>query len=111
MNLKMFGSTANSSAFIANSAKRAVALRYCARPKTGVTIVRDASYGVPHIYGATHGDVMFGAGYAAAPSVSFDGVNLVVTFTPVPVPEPAGVLLACAAGAGLAGWLRRGRQR
>lgn len=52
-----------------------------------------------------------GAGYASAPSVTFDGVNLVVSFTPVPVPEPAGVLLVCAAGAGLAGWLRRGRRK
>src|SRR5438874_1285574 len=35
-------------------------------PKTGVTIVRDHGYGVPHIYGDTFEDVEFGAGYAAA---------------------------------------------
>jgi acyl-homoserine lactone acylase PvdQ len=35
-------------------------------PRPGVTIVRDKGYGVPHIYGDTHGDVMFGAGYAGA---------------------------------------------
>ncbi|MGZ6641682.1 MAG: penicillin acylase family protein [Solirubrobacteraceae bacterium] len=35
-------------------------------PRPGVTIVRDKAYGVPHVYGATHGDVMFGAGYAGA---------------------------------------------
>ncbi|MBV9311762.1 MAG: penicillin acylase family protein, partial [Solirubrobacterales bacterium] len=32
----------------------------------GLTIIRDSSYGVPHIYGATRADVMFGTGYAAA---------------------------------------------
>jgi acyl-homoserine lactone acylase PvdQ len=35
-------------------------------PKPGVTILRDKGYGVPHVYGDTHADVMFGAGYAAA---------------------------------------------
>ncbi len=35
-------------------------------PRAGVTIVRDKGYGVPHVYGDTRGDVMFGAGYAAA---------------------------------------------
>jgi acyl-homoserine lactone acylase PvdQ len=35
-------------------------------PKPGVTIVRDAAYGVPHIYGETRADTMFGAGYAGA---------------------------------------------
>jgi len=35
-------------------------------PRPGVTIVRDAGFGVPHIYGDTRGDVMFGAGYAGA---------------------------------------------
>jgi hypothetical protein len=35
-------------------------------PKPGVTIVRDAAYGVPHVYGDTRNDVMFGAGYAGA---------------------------------------------
>jgi acyl-homoserine lactone acylase PvdQ len=34
-------------------------------PEPGVTIVRD-QYDVPHIYGQTRADVMFGAGYAAA---------------------------------------------
>lgn len=33
------------------------------RPKAGVTILRDKA-GVPHIYGATHNDVAWGAGYA-----------------------------------------------
>jgi acyl-homoserine lactone acylase PvdQ len=35
-------------------------------PRPGVTIVRDKAYGVPHIYGDTRDDVMFGAGYAGA---------------------------------------------
>src|SRR5205823_3491687 len=30
------------------------------------TIVRDKGYGVPHIYGTTREDAMFGAGYVAA---------------------------------------------
>jgi acyl-homoserine lactone acylase PvdQ len=36
------------------------------QPRAGVTIVRDAGYGVPHVYGATHADVMYGAGWAGA---------------------------------------------
>src|SRR4051812_32959673 len=35
-------------------------------PRAGVTIIRDKGYGVPHIYGDTRDDVMFGAGYAGA---------------------------------------------
>ncbi len=35
-------------------------------PEPGLTIVRDKSYDVPHIYGATRAEVMFGAGYAGA---------------------------------------------
>ncbi len=35
-------------------------------PRDGVTILRDASFGVPHVYGATRSDVMFGAGYVSA---------------------------------------------
>jgi acyl-homoserine lactone acylase PvdQ len=35
-------------------------------PRPGVTIIRDTRYGVPHIYGDTRSDVMFGAGYANA---------------------------------------------
>jgi acyl-homoserine lactone acylase PvdQ len=35
-------------------------------PKPGVAIVRDKGYGVPHIYGDTRADTMFGAGYAGA---------------------------------------------
>ncbi|MGE5281232.1 MAG: penicillin acylase family protein [Chloroflexota bacterium] len=35
-------------------------------PKPGVTIVRDSAYGIPHIYGETRADTMFGAGYAGA---------------------------------------------
>lgn len=35
-------------------------------PRPGLTIVRDKAFGVPHIYGTSHADVMFGAGYAAA---------------------------------------------
>ncbi|MEA2432646.1 MAG: hypothetical protein QOG54_103 [Actinomycetota bacterium] len=35
-------------------------------PKEGVTIVRDVGYGVPHVYGTTRSDTMFGAGYASA---------------------------------------------
>jgi acyl-homoserine lactone acylase PvdQ len=35
-------------------------------PRSDVTIERDNSWGVPHIYGSTRAGVMFGAGYAAA---------------------------------------------
>src|SRR5207245_4539127 len=35
-------------------------------PRADVTITRDGSFGVPHIYASTRGGVMFGAGYAAA---------------------------------------------
>jgi len=35
-------------------------------PRSDVTIERDKSFGVPHIYGTTRGGVMFGAGYACA---------------------------------------------
>ena len=35
-------------------------------PRPGVTIIRDRGYGVPHIYGETRADTMFGAGYANA---------------------------------------------
>jgi acyl-homoserine lactone acylase PvdQ len=35
-------------------------------PRPDVTIQRDSSYGIPHIYGSTRSGVMFGAGYAAA---------------------------------------------
>jgi acyl-homoserine lactone acylase PvdQ len=35
-------------------------------PKPGVTIVRDSAYGIPHVYGTTRADTMFGAGYAGA---------------------------------------------
>ncbi|MFL5899850.1 MAG: penicillin acylase family protein [Solirubrobacterales bacterium] len=35
-------------------------------PRPGATIVRDSAYGIPHIYGTTRADTMFGAGYAGA---------------------------------------------
>lgn len=35
-------------------------------PRSGVTILRDKAYGVPHVYGDTRADTMFGAGYAGA---------------------------------------------
>jgi acyl-homoserine lactone acylase PvdQ len=35
-------------------------------PRPGLTIIRDKQYGVPHIYGDTRADVMFGTGYAGA---------------------------------------------
>lgn len=35
-------------------------------PRPDVTIVRDKSYGIPHIYGSTRAGVMFGNGYAGA---------------------------------------------
>src|SRR5262249_44878551 len=35
-------------------------------PRADVTIARDTSFGVPHIYGSTRSGAMFGAGYAAA---------------------------------------------
>ena len=35
-------------------------------PRPGVKILRDSAYGVPHVYGETRADVMFGAGYVNA---------------------------------------------
>ncbi|HEX2296757.1 MAG TPA: penicillin acylase family protein, partial [Actinomycetota bacterium] len=35
-------------------------------PREGVVVVRDAGFGVPHVYGTTRADVMFGAGYVSA---------------------------------------------
>jgi acyl-homoserine lactone acylase PvdQ len=35
-------------------------------PEPGVTIVRDKQFGVPHIYGDTRDELMFGIGYATA---------------------------------------------
>jgi acyl-homoserine lactone acylase PvdQ len=35
-------------------------------PRAGVIIVRDAAFGVPHVYGDTRGDTIYGAGYAGA---------------------------------------------
>ena len=35
-------------------------------PTPGLTITRDGSYGVPHVYGATRQAAMFGLGYIAA---------------------------------------------
>lgn len=35
-------------------------------PRPGVTILRDSAFGVPHVYGDTREDTMFGAGYANA---------------------------------------------
>src|SRR5581483_1906513 len=35
-------------------------------PEPGVTIIRDAQFGVPHIYGETRAELMFGIGYATA---------------------------------------------
>ncbi len=35
-------------------------------PEAGATIVRDKGYGVPHIYGDTRPELMFGIGYATA---------------------------------------------
>jgi acyl-homoserine lactone acylase PvdQ len=35
-------------------------------PREGVTVLRDAGFGVPHVYGTTRADVMFGAGYVSA---------------------------------------------
>jgi acyl-homoserine lactone acylase PvdQ len=36
------------------------------QPRAGVTVVRDESFGIPHVYGETRADVMFGAGYVTA---------------------------------------------
>jgi acyl-homoserine lactone acylase PvdQ len=36
------------------------------KPRSGVTIIRDKQYGIPHIYGKTRGDAMYGEGYAGA---------------------------------------------
>ncbi|MDP9187715.1 MAG: penicillin acylase family protein, partial [Actinomycetota bacterium] len=35
-------------------------------PRPGVTVVRDSVYGVPHIYGASRADAIFGSGYVGA---------------------------------------------
>ena len=35
-------------------------------PAPGVTIIRDTGYGVPHIYGDTRAELMFGIGFASA---------------------------------------------
>jgi hypothetical protein len=35
-------------------------------PRPGVTILWDGRYDIPHVYGQTRADVMFGAGYACA---------------------------------------------
>jgi acyl-homoserine lactone acylase PvdQ len=35
-------------------------------PRPGATIVRDKAFAVPHVYGVTRADTMFGAGYAGA---------------------------------------------
>ncbi|MGH2730930.1 MAG: penicillin acylase family protein [Actinomycetota bacterium] len=35
-------------------------------PRPGVVVIRDSSYGIPHIYGATRADLIFGAGYVSA---------------------------------------------
>lgn len=35
-------------------------------PRPGATIVRDKAFGVPHVYGDTRADTMFGAGFAGA---------------------------------------------
>lgn len=35
-------------------------------PRPGVTVLRDTSFGVPHIYGTTRSDTMFGTGYVSA---------------------------------------------
>ncbi|HYP23592.1 MAG TPA: penicillin acylase family protein [Actinomycetota bacterium] len=35
-------------------------------PRDGVVVQRDAGFGVPHVYGTTRADVMFGAGYVSA---------------------------------------------
>ncbi|HEX3276882.1 MAG TPA: penicillin acylase family protein, partial [Thermoleophilaceae bacterium] len=35
-------------------------------PRAGVIVVRDKGFGVPHVYGNTRSDVLFGAGYVGA---------------------------------------------
>ncbi|HYH27757.1 MAG TPA: penicillin acylase family protein, partial [Actinomycetota bacterium] len=36
------------------------------RPRPGVTVVRDRTYQVPHVYGDSRADTMFGTGYVSA---------------------------------------------
>ena len=36
------------------------------KPRAGVTIIRDKQFGIPHIYGKTRADTMYGTGYAGA---------------------------------------------
>ncbi len=47
-------------------ASRPGGLESTIEPRPGVTIQRDSAYGVPHIYGDSRADTMFGAGYAGA---------------------------------------------
>ncbi len=35
-------------------------------PREGVVVIRDKSFGVPHVYGTTRADTVFGAGYVSA---------------------------------------------
>ncbi len=35
-------------------------------PREGVVVLRDKSFGVPHVYGTTRADTLFGAGYVSA---------------------------------------------
>ena len=68
----VYGSPGLSDAEIANYFKDATfgvpagELASTVEPRPGVVIQRDAGYGVPHIYGDTRADTMFGAGYAGA---------------------------------------------
>ena len=48
------------------SASRAATAESVENPEPGVTIVRDSAFGVPHIYGDTRAELMFGIGYATA---------------------------------------------
>lgn len=45
-------------------AENQVAAEY--EPREGVTVARDEAFGVPHVFGETREDVMFGAGYVTA---------------------------------------------
>jgi hypothetical protein len=54
-------------------------------PRPGATIVRDSAYGIPHIYGTTRADTMFGAGYAGAAERNSPPSSA----APMPEPTPA----------------------
>ena len=69
-------------------------------PRDGVTIVRDTGYNVPHIYGETRSDTIFGAGYVSAEDRLFMMDVLRATgrgrLSELLGPSPANIAMDCA---------------